>query len=416
MTQNKVKLAALENTINFNDNNDVGTTFKKNNQSPIHRWYSYVEGFSWNFVRKVLENSQKSKTFTVLDPFCGSGTTNVEAARLGIRSVGYDINPFLIFVNSVKTNFDVNLENIESELENIKKKTKQFVPDSSLLNESKLSPLFANNDFFSEKILPKVLFLKKCLNDVENPQIKNLLMLSACSIIVGISNYRRGPDLAKKKVKLTDVPVFQIFFDKSQEFITDLNGVKNTNLKKPRLFTDDSRYLDKISDETIDCVITSPPYLNGTNYFRNTKLELWFMEMLHNTAQLHTYREKAITAGINDVFKSKDIGPTISHSAEVVEKIKKSAYDMRIPIMISVYFKDISLCLQNLYRVMKPNSTCYWVVGDSAFSQIRVPTDDITVKISKDIGFTHKRTDIVRTRKSRSGMSLHEAVIILQKD
>ena len=410
------QLSPLEKTLDFKDGGDPGTTFKKNGQTSIHRWYSYVEGFSWIFVRKILQGHVKNSNFVVLDPFCGSGTTLVEASLSGIPSIGYDVNPFLTFVSSVKTNFSVNTDEINIELDKIREKTKKFrAKDIPSLNSLNLSTLFANDHVFGEKILPKVLFLKKCFNQIENNSIKNLFALSLCSIIIEISNYRRGPDLALKREKLVNAPVFERFFERISISVDDLKNLDSSNTIKPKIYTGDSRFLKKINENTADCVITSPPYLNGTNYFRNTKLELWFTEMLSSSEQLHDYREKAITAGICDVFKSKRRETNIPIVREIVKEISEIAYDSRIPVMVSTYFEEISTCFQNLFRVMKSNAKCYWVVGDSAFSKILVPTDDITVEIAEKIGFKHEKTDIVRDRTSRSGLALHESIITLKK-
>ena len=206
------------------------------------------------------------------------------------------------------------------------------------------------------------------------------------------------------------------FLEKSTMMISDLQDIPKGKVKKPIIFTGDSRKLEKIKSNSIDLVITSPPYLNGTNYFRNTKLELWFTGMLSETKDLHTFREKAITGGINDAFKSKHIESTIPEVQKLLLKVRKNAYDIRIPIMISTYFEEISLCFESLLRVMKHSSKCYWVVGDSAFSEIKIPTDIISTDIAKKIGFKHERTDIIRKRKSRSGITLHEVVIVLKKE
>jgi len=304
------------------------------------------------------------------------------------------------------------------QLKKISEKTKKFrgIKDIPDLDSMNISTLFANENAFGKKILPKILFLKSIISEINNKPIRNLFSLSLYSILVEISNYRRGPDLALKHKKLITSPVFEKFFEKSSYTIDDLKNIDKSNFLKPKVFTGDSRYLKKIEDETINLVMTSPPYLNGTNYFRNTKLELWLSGMLSTSDQLHEFREKAVTAGICDVFKSKKCKTDIPIVQDIVESMEKIAYDSRIPAMISIYFKDISVCLQNLYRVMKKNGKCHWVVGDSAFSKILVPTDPITVSIAEKIGFTHEKTEIVRKRKSRSGFLLHEAVITLKKN
>lgn len=413
--KNTKQLKLLEKNLSFSGL-DSGTTFKKNASFPIHRWYSYVEGFSWNFVRKILQSYSK-KDFIVLDPFCGSGTSLVECCNLGIRSIGYDVNPFLTFVSDVKTDFSINVKNIISEVEILKSKFQNcnITRDVPTFDKVNLSAYFANNNAFGKDVLPKVLFVKKCLNEIRDTKVRNFFILAFCSIIIVVSNYRRGPDLALKREKLKDFPVFERFLEQISIMIEDLNKIKKSNFAKPKLYTGDSRFLEKIENDSIDLVITSPPYLNGTNYFRNTKLELWFTEMLTDVNELHNYREKAITAGINDAFKSKYIETTIPNVKKVFDEISKSAYDSRIPIMVSTYFEEISLCLQNLFRVMKSDSKCYWVIGDSAFSKIHVPTDKLTVEVAEKNGFKHEITEIVRRRKSRSGFDLHEAVITLKK-
>ena len=54
-------------------------------------------------------------------------------------------------------------------------------------------------------------------------------------------------------------------------------------------------------EDIIDCVITSPPYLNGTNYIRNTKLELKLNDFIDSEKDLPKYLSKGIIAGINNV-------------------------------------------------------------------------------------------------------------------
>lgn len=396
---------------------EQNTTFKQNHQKPLHRWYSYVEGFSWDFIQKTFEEFKINRDTVVLDPFCGSGTTLVESSLCGIQSYGYDINPFLTFVSKTKTNFSISITELKNEVLTFNKKSRhQYKSNSLQAKDVGLSDLFANNVVFGKKILPKILFMKKYISSIQDNAIQDFFTLALCSILVEISNYRRGPDLAMKKIPLRDAPVFERFIENISIMISDLEQLPKEKTKKPIIHYGDSRKLEKIKSNSIDLVITSPPYLNGTNYFRNTKLELWFTGQLLKTDDLHTFREKAITGGINDAFKSKYIESTIPSVQKLLLKVRESPYDSRIPLMVSTYFEEISYCFENLFRVMKHSSKCYWVVGDSAYSEIKIPTDIISTEIAKKNGFKHERTDIVRKRKSRSSIELHEVVIVLKKE
>ena len=59
----------------------------------VHDWYRFVLSFPPHLVRDYLERLGVGPTDTVLDPFCGTGTTLVECKKLGIASVGIESNP-----------------------------------------------------------------------------------------------------------------------------------------------------------------------------------------------------------------------------------------------------------------------------------------------------------------------------------
>ena len=111
---------------------DYETTFKHNQQKPIHRWFSYVEGFSGDFVQKTFEDFKIKPDSVVLDPFSGSGTTLTESSLAGIQSYGYDINPFLTYVSKIKTNFSISTKKLQDDLFALDKKMKNFSNSKSI--------------------------------------------------------------------------------------------------------------------------------------------------------------------------------------------------------------------------------------------------------------------------------------------
>jgi hypothetical protein len=90
----------------------------------------------------------------------------------------------------------------------------------------------------------------------------------------GDLRFRRGKEL--DELKQTDF--FETLISKLERIIEDLKIIKTS--PAPTLITEDARTVGKLPFLGIDAVITSPPYLNGTNYFRNTKIELWFLGYL----------------------------------------------------------------------------------------------------------------------------------------
>ena len=68
----------------------------------FHDWYRFVLSFPPHLVREYAERFGLGGGQTVLDPFCGTGTTLVECMKLGVRSVGLETNPMAHFASAVK--------------------------------------------------------------------------------------------------------------------------------------------------------------------------------------------------------------------------------------------------------------------------------------------------------------------------
>lgn len=417
------------------EDSDMGfldTSFLSNQSEKIHKWFSYTEGFSGPFVKKMLSKYSLEYPKIILDPFCGSGTTLVECTLSGIDNIGVDINPFMCFVSRTKTLISMfdseNMNSLKNDIDKIKSIISKYhrsgrrsdieIPDADI------SPIFKDKEYFSSLVLNKIRKIKYLVNNVPSNNInKDFFKLALASLLIEVSNLRRGPDLAYKRNRVIDSPVYDIFLERLRLMLRDLDCIDlNGKLGKSIVYEADTKDLKFIGRDKIDAVITSPPYLNGTNYFRNTKIELWILDYLKKDNDLHNYRKKAITAGINDVFafQRKIDHPLSDKVIEISKNLKDKVYDSRIPLMVEKYFKDIHLALSSLKEVMKDKGLCIWVVGDSQFANIHIPTDELTIQISERInsdGFQLKLVDQITTRKrkSRNGMDLKEVVLIMQK-
>jgi len=168
-------------------------------------------------------------------------------------------------------------------------------------------------------------------------------------------------------------------------------------------------------DGKVDYFITSPPYLNGTNYDRNTKLEMGFLEMIKTDEDLKELRTKMVIAGINSTHSENKYTMDLSFLNGLVQTVTEKAYDRRIPIMVKGYFNDMSLAIQNIKKLMKKNARGVIVVGDSQFGGVHIETDLILAKICEMSGLTIDAIDVVRERRSKNGMKLRESLIFVSK-
>lgn len=77
--------------------------------NPFHRWYEYLEDFPSDFVKKYSGKYKLDKKYYLFDPFIGSGTTLISGKMLGLKGVGFDINPVMTFISQQKLNWDYDI-------------------------------------------------------------------------------------------------------------------------------------------------------------------------------------------------------------------------------------------------------------------------------------------------------------------
>ena len=202
---------------------------------------------------------------------------------------------------------------------------------------------------------------------------------------------------------------------KLDEIIDDIIQHGASVKKNVELLAPDVRDID--AENLIDCIITSPPYLNGTNYIRNTKLELKLNDYIVGENDLKQYHSEGIVAGINNVSKRKGPGKRLKCIEGYLEQLTPVAYDKRIPIMVERYFYDMNEVLIKLSQVLKNDGVFIMDIGDSQFAGVHIPTHDILSELCENNGFRKYDEEILRDRYSKNGMKLSQKVLrfILEK-
>ena len=87
--------------------------------TPIHDWYRFVLSYPPHLVRQYIERFELCGRDLLCDPFCGTGTTLIEAKKHGVPSVGCDAHPFAVLVSRVKANWTLNVDLLSSLLRRI---------------------------------------------------------------------------------------------------------------------------------------------------------------------------------------------------------------------------------------------------------------------------------------------------------
>lgn len=398
----------------------VGLTFRDSKAAPYHRWYPYVEGFSADYVADLM--GRFGQPHAVYDPFGGAGTTLVEASIRGIPSGYSEINPFMRSIADAKVNSAVwarqhlvSFRRMASEfLASLKSKT--FNKTAAAASLADYETAFKERDFFVEQHLRELLAAKThAIHAAENEHARALLLLAVASNVVRSSNMTRRADLRRRRpdeYRTRVVDVAGSISDKVQEILEDLASAHGP-MAPTHLVAEDARSQGTEDGGEYSLILTSPPYLNGTNYFRNTKLELWLLGWLKSETELGKMHRSGITAGINSVSRTRHDIRTFDPVETVVAELEGRG-DRRIPLLVRHYFSDMYDMLSASRNRLRSGGRFVLDIGDSKFYGVHVPTDTLLEGVAKEAGYVVESTRVLARRYSYDRSKLQQVEIVLK--
>ena len=396
-------------------------TFRGGLEEPLHGWFPFLEGYSPEFVNTLL-NTYAPTARHVLDPFAGTGTTPLTAAARGLRSAYCELNPLLqLLVESKTTVLSLSAgqrtklaDRLVAEAQVLPQCLEQHPRDTRLATTYKAT--FGKSKFFEPDILDRVLRARSWLDQLActDSLTAQLATVATVACLLSVSNlirrgdvrFRKGSEYSKRRDDLGSEVAAKL-----RAMASDLRSLEEVE-HSPLLVAADAKRLGRVPDLSCDVVVTSPPYLNGTNYYRNTKVELWFLRALATTSDLTAFRTQTVTAGINDVTGNRTEQAVNASVGRLVEKLEDQAYDRRIPLMASRYFSDMSLVLKGIRGHLQPGSPLLMDIGDSAYGGVHVDTPGLLGELLEEQGWTLQGEHPLRKRLSRSGQPLRQALLV----
>ena len=394
---------------------------------PLHDWYPYLEGYSPEFVSSIIDRFA-ADAISILDPFCGAGTTALVAALRGRRGLFAEVNPVCRFVIEAKLSAvrlpPAKRERLALALEelsaSVDEQLERCGPDSALATS--FSRSFGTSEFFDAFSFENVCRLRTMADQLtrKDRHLGRLFTVAVLrSLVPGSLLIRRGDLRFRTTDELRRNPpaLKREVRSSLRRIASDLHDAP-TAAGSAELVCNDARTLAQHLRQPVDAIITSPPYLNGTNYFRNTKIELWFLRELLAKAGLRVLRDAAITAGINDVTMRKANAGASSvvtpRLAQALDALSSNAYDVRIPLMVRTYFAEMSKVIENFQIVLRSGGVAAIDLGDSCYGSVWVPTHVILGELMERAGFRQVDGIVLRERQSRDGRKLSQALQVFR--
>ena len=421
---------------------DNGTANKlAKDDKAFHDWYRFVLSFPAHLVRGYIEDFGLTEDSTVLDPFCGTGTTVVEVKLSGLKAVGIEANPMAHFAGTVKLDWSVNPDSLLATAEQIATKVEGRLKAQGIVDNlhftdgdttlKSLSPelhkLLLTNSL-SPLPMHKALTLIEAIDEhKQDAGYSHLRLALAKALVFSMSNLRFGPEVGVGKI-VEDKPVLRPWLTEVKKIATDLRTVTPGEYQEARIIHGDARQIQQlITPGSIDAVITSPPYPNEKDYSRTTRLESVMLGFVDSKESLREVKKSFVRSNTRSVYKADDDDAWISDTPEVkelaariearrIELGKTSGFEKLYARVTELYFGGMAKHLDSLKPLLKPGAMLGYVVGDQAsYFQVLIPTGQILGRIAETLGYELVRIDLFRTRfATATKQELREEVVVLR--
>jgi len=417
-----IKIDQLEQTKNTPNNFLVSAKRKINERSGVHAWHPYYAGYSESFVRSAISYLKLTPGSLILDPWNGSGTTGLVAGRQKMTSIGFDINPVMTHFAMAKTSSVVSFRNEIPEI------VDAVLSDAKLLCKKGGVGREFLQDWMSDVLLDSVSGIQTAIETAKLPEIKTESMLTDALksggkienplrsfLLAGLfitsrnlAGYTKGSNptwtrAAKEMKEYKRKQVFDAYKSQVLKMLVDLEEIRipeGRTLKNAALVAD-SRWLP-LKSNSVDAIITSPPYLTRIDYAISTKPELL---LLGDPAYLRSIRELTMGAPViveGDIIADDTWGKLCLDLLDAVEgHSSKSAKNYYLPNMLQ-YFRDAELSLIQILRTLHRKSSALLVVQSSYFKEFEIDLGNIYVQMATNLGAQAK---IVRREKVRGHMA-----------
>ncbi len=334
-----------------------------------------------------LEHMEKDAI--VLDPMLGSGTTLKIAGMVGCRGIGFDVDPMALLISRV-WNASVDINEVLGLANHILANVHEMpdLPELPWIDGDQETSEFVHF-WFAKQQADNLRRLSSLIYPMIGPE-SDVLRVALSRLIV---TKRRGASLGRdishsRPHKVTEVNDFQVLleFERSVRQVcrildvnpgTDLASVREGNAKR----------MDSIADQSIDYIMTSPPYFTAVDYFRGHRLALvWLGYSLPALRLLrdHSIGLDRVPDKVLDDALIRELHSEVKHIPDLKPKVRS---------VLQRYSVDLFEISQEFFRVLKAGGKMTVVLADSYSSGLLVNNTQIFKNAAILAGFQFEEVE-----------------------
>ncbi len=351
-----------------------------------HGYHRYPAKFLPNVVKKLIEN-YVSSDFVIADLFAGCGTTLVEAKIHGIRSVGTDINPIATLITRVKTT-PIEPQQLQDAYNNILSSFDKFREENyiSIQVHERLDYWFRSEEKY------RIAHLYQQVNNIKDTILREFFLVAISHILKNCSWWLQSSTKPQRDLEKNIPNPFDSFKQHCAHMMKGNLQFYNQLSEKGFMNVDciinqaDARHT-AIADDSVDIIITSPPYVTSYEYADIHQLTGYWMDYF---SDINSFRKLFI--GTSYSGKSETIKLNNILGDSIVDALSKK--DKRIANDVSNYFNDMHAVSQEMYRIVKSNGYACIVIGNTTLRDINIKSAEVFYDLLMTIGF--KKVKVIK--------------------
>ena len=343
-----------------------------------HGYHRYPAKFLPNVVKKLIEN-YANKDGIIADLFAGCGTTLVEAKVHGIASVGTDINPIATLITRVKTT-PIAPDVLRLAYEQIFEKMNLF--DMAKSNGDKVHDRI--DYWFRPEEKAKIAYLYQLVSEVEDVPVKEFFLVAISHILKNCSWWLQSSTKPQKDPNKNIPCPFESFRQHCKHMMKGNRQYYQELCEKGFLDTPCTIYKadareTPIDSESIDIIITSPPYVTSYEYADIHQLTGYWMDYF---SDLSSFRKSFIGTSYSDNRSTNTADSRLGEKVveALLEKDKRIAYD------VAQYFSDMQLVAQEMYRILKYGGYACVVIGNTTLRGVHIKSAEVFYDLLQKTG------------------------------
>jgi DNA modification methylase len=407
---------------------------RKDPKYVTHGIHAYKGKFYPQLARSLFNLADLASGQQILDPFCGSGTVPLEAYLNGFQGVGFDMNPLAVKIAKAKTEVvsvdpylrDRLLAQFQQRVAGLKPSTNMDVFPAASMQEIE--------SWFPSKVIRKIAALLRAIRETPDVQVKEFLEVLLSNIVRDVS--QQDPQdlrIRRRDTPIEDAEVFDLFLAHLGEQRARLSKFASRSNKAPckfreaRIWQLDSRDLKSFSlagieNNSIDAIVTSPPYATALPYIDTDRLSILLLcglpsiersqieESLTGSREIRNGDRKALETTI-EKSDFKEV-PSLTARA-IVSKVHRLNKDADVGFrrknmaaLLLRYFADMTKVFRNVDASLKPGASAFFVIGDNVTTagnqEVIIKSADVLTETAEDLGWTiRERIPITVTTENR---------------